>query len=117
MVPHTHRLLLTAAILLAVACGDSGVTTPPPSPQPKKPTSGLRSTAPTSDVVQVLYRTKALPRNFTASEDIGPAGGTIDIPAAGVHVRFASGAVHSKTRITMTAIAGDVVAYEFQPHG
>jgi len=119
MVPHTHRLLLTAAILLAAACGDSGVTTPPATPQPKKPTSGLRSTAPTTttDVVQVLYRTKPLPRAFTASEVIGPEGGTIDIPAAGVHVRFARGAVDSKTRITMTALAGSVVAYEFQPHG
>lgn len=119
MVPHTHRLLLAAALMAAAACGDRGITTPPASPQPKKPTSGLKSTVPvtTVEAVRVLHRSKPLPKAFTTTEVIGPEGGSLSIPQAGVHVIFARGAVTSKTRITMTAIEGEVVAYEFQPHG
>lgn len=117
--PHTHRLFLAAGLLAAAACGDRGITTPPATPQPKKPTSGLLSKAPvtTTEAVQVLLRSKPLPQDFSTSNIIGPAGGVLSIPAAGVHVIFARGAVSAPTRITMTAIAGAAVAYEFQPHG
>src|SRR4051812_5909998 len=103
MVPHTPRLLLATALLVAAACGDRGITTPPPTPQPKKPTSGLKSTVPvtTTEAVRVLRRIKTLPKAFTASEVIGPEGGSLTIPEAGVHVTFARGAVTSRTRITM----------------
>ena len=67
--------------------------------------------------VRILKRTKPLNATVAMSGVIGPRGGHLWIPEAGVEVRFAPGAVVSATRITLTAIEGTDVAYEFMPHG
>jgi hypothetical protein len=113
------RLLLAAALVLAPACGDRGITTPAATPKPQKPTSGLRAAtqAPTVQAVRVLERTTPLPHRLSASAVIGPRGGVIALPGSGLRVEFSTGAVSKPTRITLTAIEGQDVAYEFQPHG
>lgn len=68
------------------------------------------------DVVAMLKRSTDLART-SATKTIGPAGGHIQIGRAGVRVDFAPGAVTEPTAITVTAVAGRDVAYDFQPHG
>jgi hypothetical protein len=48
---------------------------------------------------------------------IGRAGGTITLPKSGLTVVVPYGAVTSYTTFTITAPAGNAVAYDFQPHG
>jgi hypothetical protein len=119
MMPRAARSFLLASVILAgAACDDKLVTAPPPTPIVETQSTGapLRSKMVVS-AAQVLKRTAPLKSPFTASALIGPAGGTLAIPQAGVQVEFARGAVAVPTIITITAAAGKDVAYEFQPHG
>lgn len=65
----------------------------------------------------VLRRRVPLGRDEVASQVIGPWGGTIRLEEAGLTVRVPMGALRSYTRITVTAPAGDLVGYYFEPHG
>lgn len=67
--------------------------------------------------VSVLTRRSDLKRDYLVAGDIGPAGGSLRIAEAGVTISFPPNAVSQKTRITMRALAGKAVAYEFEPHG
>ncbi|MEP6495175.1 MAG: hypothetical protein ABJF01_20985 [bacterium] len=53
----------------------------------------------------------------SATKLITPAGGTIELPAVGLQVQVPKGAVAANITITVTTLAGNVVAYDFQPHG
>ncbi len=64
-----------------------------------------------------LQRTEALASPITIRQTIGAAGGILSIPAAGVTVTVPRGALEASTVITMTARAGTLVAYDFEPHG
>jgi hypothetical protein len=64
-----------------------------------------------------LQRTRALAVPITVSKAIGRDGGTLAIPEAGVTVTVPTGALSASTKITMTARAGTLVAYDFAPHG
>jgi hypothetical protein len=65
----------------------------------------------------VLTRTEPLSRDEVVSEYIGPWGGTIRLPRAGLTVTVPRGALNGTTRITVRAPAGDLLGYEFAPHG
>jgi hypothetical protein len=52
----------------------------------------------------------------TVTKVIGPAGGTLSIPN-GIRLTVPPGAVASNTQFRITRLAGNVVAYEFEPHG
>lgn len=65
----------------------------------------------------VLKRQTGLAKDITVSAVIGDQGGTLSIPAAGFTLTVPAGAVKAKTTFTVTAIKGDLVAYEFGPHG
>ena len=66
----------------------------------------------------VLKRKTALANDITVSAVITPEkGGTISIPTAGFTLTVPAGAVRTKTTFTVTAIKGNLVAYEFGPHG
>lgn len=67
--------------------------------------------------VAVLERTEALERDLTVTESIGRNGGVIRIPEAGLTVIVPRWAVLRDTEITVTAPAGDLVGYHFEPHG
>ncbi|HET7186510.1 MAG TPA: hypothetical protein VFI52_00085 [Gemmatimonadaceae bacterium] len=64
-----------------------------------------------------LLRTTPLAAPITVSRTIGYWGGTLSIPQAGVTVVVPVGALTKDTQITMTARAGSLVAYDFDPHG
>jgi hypothetical protein len=69
------------------------------------------------DTVVVLQRAQALRYDITQSKLIGSGGGQISIPAAGITVVVPAGAVDYMTPITVTALAGRGIAYEFGPQG
>jgi hypothetical protein len=58
-----------------------------------------------------------LVNDITVSAVIGYEGGTVTIPAAGFQLVVPPGAVASRTVFTVTAVSGNLVAYEFGPHG
>jgi hypothetical protein len=62
-------------------------------------------------------RQHPLKANVTVTQTIGPNGGQIKIPQAGLTVIFSKGAVQQSTNITVTADAGSLISYEFGPHG
>jgi hypothetical protein len=118
MMPRMRSFLLLSAILAASACGDRELTTPtPPAVGSTAPSVQAATQSRIVAAVRILKRTKALKTAVTTSALIGPAGGRLSIPEAGVEVDFAPGAVDKATRITLTATEGTDVAYEFQPHG
>ena len=70
-----------------------------------------------SDTGLVLKRLTPLDSDISVSAVIGPNGGSIKINEAGGKIDIPAGALSAPTTITMTALAGPNVAYEFQPHG
>jgi hypothetical protein len=70
-----------------------------------------------SDTALVLKRLTPLDSTISVTAVIGPNGGAIKINAAGGKIDIPAGALSEPTTITMTALAGPNVAYEFQPHG
>jgi hypothetical protein len=70
-----------------------------------------------SDTALVLKRLTPLDSDISVSALIGPEGGSIKINEAGGKIDIPAGALSAPTTITMTALAGANVAYEFQPHG
>jgi hypothetical protein len=67
--------------------------------------------------VSVLQRGIPLLTDVSASATIGPEGGTITIPSTGFRLDVPKNAVLAPTTITVTAVAGTSVAYEFEPAG
>ena len=74
------------------------------------------------DTVTVVQRNRPLEQDIVVTQSIGRNGGTIEIRDAGLTVTFPRGAVPVSAEgelveITVTALAGNQVAYEFEPHG
>jgi hypothetical protein len=65
----------------------------------------------------VLGRDEPLEQDEVVIRTIGRDGGTIRLPNAGLTVTIPRGALSSDTRITVRAPAGDLLGYEFAPHG
>jgi hypothetical protein len=131
------HLRIVASISLAAALGLAACRdvvapqTPPPAPAPnallgiipipildpiisKIPILGPLLVP---DTVVVVQRLKALPYDITQTKLIGSGGGQLSIPAAGVTLVVPAGALDYATPITMTALAGRGLAYEFGPTG
>ena len=67
--------------------------------------------------VIVMNRHGSLGGDLTASAVIGPKGGELRLQSAGLRLIVPKGAVSVPTTFSVTAVAGSMVAYEFQPHG
>lgn len=116
-----------AAVLAAVACSSSdGTVMPKLSPVDARPMmQRIRASDSLlaltdiaySDTAVVLKRLAPLAADVTASALIGPEGGSLVIDAAGAKLSVPAGALTVPTQITMTALHGYDVAYEFAPHG
>jgi hypothetical protein len=121
------RALLLGAFTFVAACSDL-----PTAPQVEvAPQNGLIGdllgvvTGTVGGVVEtvvgilspVLTREEPLRRDEVVSETIGRWGGTLYLPRAGLSVTVPPGALNGPTRITVRAPAGDLLGYEFAPHG
>lgn len=102
-------LALTVAVS---ACSDQAPFTPEREPMQLEVVSPPVIALP-------LSRLKPLPNNITRSITINNTGGVINMPEAGFHLNVPKTAISGmgKITITVTALAGDMVAYEFSPHG
>jgi hypothetical protein len=110
-------LVTVGVAALAVACGDG----------PSGPTAGsLTSDAkPSLDrgnqaltPAQGLLRTTPLAHDVVVVKTIPSGGGGISVPGTDFQLQVPNGAFAGKSMtITITAYAGNVVAYDFQPHG
>lgn len=67
--------------------------------------------------MDVVTRDAPLAIAQSASATIGLFGGSITLPGAGLTVVVPAFALATPTTITVTAVAGSEVAYEFEPHG
>ena len=97
---------MLALAVAATGCSDSPTD---PSPTAELVASPVTATA--------LLRSAVVGSDLTVTADIGPEGGTFEIPGAGLKVIVPAHAVDEVITFTAKAIAGDVIAYEFGPHG
>ncbi len=112
-----------AASLAATGCGSDNTTAPTaaapaataPSPTLLGNVLGAALGSPTQ--VTPLTRVTPLTTSQTTSARIGPLGGVLALPGAGITVIVPPLAVTSPTTISVTARAGSAVAYDFAPHG
>lgn len=114
-------IALAAASLFSTSCGDATA----PASHATAPSAllglplGLGSGVGTvvDTTVNSLQYAIPLLSDISRSATIGVDGGSIDIPETGFHLDVPKNAVNGPTTITVTAVHGSTVAYEFQPAG
>jgi hypothetical protein len=67
--------------------------------------------------MDVVTRNAALETAQSTSATIGVLGGQMSLPGTGLTLIIPALALTAPTTITVTAVAGSEVAYEFEPHG
>jgi hypothetical protein len=112
-----QRLSLVMLVAIVAACADAPTHPATPAIDPGEATPIIGTLLGAPDTVIALRRLQPLASTITVSKTIGLFGGTLSIPAAGASIYFPPGALLRSTKITMSAPAGSVVAYEFGPHG
>ncbi len=65
----------------------------------------------------VIRRDVPLSSDRSVTRTLGPEGGELDLPAAGVRLRIPAGALAQPTEITLRARAGSAIAFELAPGG
>ena len=105
------------SVLLLAGCARDAAT--PLEPDATISTEQFEQSAALLGLLPVRGVTRAVPlkQNISVSVVIGQDGGTISIPDAGLTLVVPAGAVTSSTKFTATALAGRLVAYEFEPEG
>jgi hypothetical protein len=104
---------LLSIFLLAGCARDASSPVEPNAVVPSTPSSALFGLLP----VRGVTRAWPLANDITVSAVIGKNGGKISIPEAGLTLVVPANAVEANTTFKATAIAGNLVAYEFEPHG
>lgn len=134
----TRRIAALAVLGVLAACSPDSAPLGPTAPAAPAPRSELLGgllggvvglvggvVGTVVNVVAVLTTPLLAPvttRSATISGEqvvayIGRSGGTISLPKAGLTITVPYGAVAGITKFTITAPAGNAVAYDFQPHG
>jgi len=109
---------MLAAALLASCSTSEGPVAPAPTAAPSSaPDLLLKGILTEPTTVTSLKRTTPLATSVSASAYIGPLGGAISVPGTGLSVVIPPLALSSRQLITITALPGSDVAYEFAPHG
>jgi len=90
-------------------------------------TDATQNAAPTRPAMEIvnppvvaltLERLHPLPNDITKSITLYQTGGSLDIPEAGFHLNIPRNTIgNDRITITVTAVAGNQVAYEFYPKG
>jgi hypothetical protein len=106
------RLLAVASLLVVASCDSA--TAPAPIPSSNSANHLLLAVPQT---VKVVTRNTVLASPVTASATIGLLGGHINMPSVGLKVVVPPLSLTRSTKITVTAVAGKQLAYEFEPHG
>jgi len=117
MVPRTLSRLgarLLSILLLAGCASDVTAPVEPSAVIPSKPSESLLGLI---FPVRGVTRSAALANDISVSAVIGKSGGKLTIPDAGLTLVVPAGAVTTNTAFKVTAVAGKLVAYEFEPHG
>jgi hypothetical protein len=113
------RIAAAALSVFIAACADGPsspdrLATPGAQPQRSTATSGngLLTRA------QGLLRTTPLEKNVVVVKTLSHGGGGITVPGTDFQLQVPNGAFEGKSMtFTITAYAGNVVAYDFEPHG
>jgi len=125
MSSRIRRIGALALALTLVACSADQISAPTQmKAAPADPQAGLLGglLGTVTDLLHLtsgdpVHRIKPLAAPITVTKEIGYYGGTLSIPEAGVTVTVPRGALMRTTTITMTARAGDLLAYDFSPTG
>lgn len=114
--------ILAATAALSYGCGEAAAPLAPEQPANGLIGDVLGIVTEILTPVTVLQRNNALNADIAVTQRIGKAGGTIEIPEAGIKVVFPQNSLVPPSKqnfvnITVTALKGDEVAYTFEPHG
>ena len=107
-----RHVAVSTAMLLAASCSDA------PTAAPRL--DQVDAVASAQDYVARGYlvkRTVTLGDDVSATTTITREGGYLTLPAAGLVLYFPKGAVSEAIEVTATALKGNRVVYDFQPHG
>lgn len=116
---HQRRFLLVALALGGLACAESFSAGPeeeaPPGFLVGQPLFDHRAYADTFAVTPLGADTRDA---YSASVELHPnRGAVLEIPETGLTVIFPRRSVRERVRVTVTAIPGPYIMYDFQPHG
>jgi ZU5 domain len=113
-------LVRARTIIVALAVAGSAVACRSDSPTVTAPTASANfkkvKNSKTSDTSTVVTRKLSFATDVTVSAVIGSAGGTLELKDAGLTMIVPAGAVSSDQTFSITALAGNMIAYEFAPH-
>lgn len=116
---RTAGLLSVGLGLVVTACTD--VTRAPAAPRDvaraRHVAADVGRTHAQKVRVDGLAWQKPLKADVEGSAVIGPSGGVLTMPATGLRLVVPAGAVATPTRFRATAVAGRLVAYDFEPAG
>jgi hypothetical protein len=117
-----RAVAVTLTAIVAVACGESALPTGPTELAPQTAAMNKASTAAKQPGrAALLRRLHPLATDEVACRNIDPArtkgGVSIALKEAGLRVTFPLNSVPAPTRICLTAHAGWLLAYTFEPHG
>lgn len=102
---------LLVPVLLALGCGE--VSTPTDGPDHLEPARALSLTSLTT-----LQRTEDVEEGWCATDvPIGPDGGVVECEDAGLRLTVPGGALSETIEVSVNIPRGDLVGYEFEPHG
>jgi len=118
-----RAFVLAASALTGLACGDYSRPTSPAVYKAEllQPTLRVQSSFAMVDGGTKAHAVKWGPARSrveqSASEVIGPDGGTLSLPGSDFTMTIPSGALVAPVTMTVVAKAGPHVAYEMLPHG
>lgn len=109
------------AAFLALALGACNADSPTAVKSFDAPSHAFTATAAATTAlnlnVSAALRTKPLATDVIASAVIDSKGGSIKVAGTGFELKVPKYAVMQKTTFQVKALAGSIVAYEFEPHG
>lgn len=117
-----RHVAVAVSAVASVSCGDIATSTSPEA-------AGYTRFAPSRTIVSDFallneqYEVRAVAWSQPRQSDqsavalIGTEGGKLSFPAADLTMVIPKGALTSPTYITVTAVAGQHVVYDMQPHG
>ena len=110
--------VVAGGVALASACSGDAVTAPAAAPQYKTVKMSIGGSLKTLFPMAPLSRDVSLDAPITRSFTFDKKGGRIEIKETGLRVDVPSGAIPGNSlTITVTALPGAGIAYDFQPHG